>query len=274
MQEQIGTRPTDHAVGNQMTLLQLASFRTWGSGAPAYVLMQHGAGLDFCSACGIGLLDRLSAFLVAAPDALGQTVDDDYPIQFAISASRPAVIRFLCEQGDGPNRSLHKVAYFGWEDIRTNDFTPWRPLHMATLWGFDSTRVPVAEALLSSGADIHSTSPLGSYLPLHLAAMPNRVEMIRFPVSRNAELDRRTVDAKGVELSTEDAGPIRGSSNTPLMVAAVEWAADAVACLLPRGADPTAINSESMTVLDFARRAFWPGQPYDQVVAMLSRGAL
>lgn len=140
LHEQIGTRPTDHAVGNQMTLLQFASFHTCGNGVPARVLMTHGAELDFDSACGIGQLDRLSALLEAAPDAIGQTVDDYSPIQFAISASRPDVIRFLCEQGDDPNRSLHKVAYFGWQDdILTNDFTPWRPLHMATLWGFDST---------------------------------------------------------------------------------------------------------------------------------------
>lgn len=47
--------------------------------------------------------------------------------------------------------------------------------------------------------------------------MLNRVEMIRFLVSRGDELDRCTVDAKGVELSTEDAGPIRDSANTPPM---------------------------------------------------------
>ena len=269
--DRIETRPTNHAIGYQMTLLQLASFRTWGSGTPASVLMQHGEELDFHSACGLGRLDRLSDLFDSGTDVLAQTVDDYYPIQFAISGSQPDVIRFLCEQGDAPNRSLRKVAYFGWEDdILASDFTPWRPIHMATLWGFDAARVPVLEALLSNGAEIHSPSPLDGYLPLHLAAMPNRVEMIRFLVSRGAEIDRRTADSRGVELSAEDGGPISGNANTALMVAAAEGAADAVECLLQLGADPSAANSESMTALDFARQAFWPGRPYDKIVALLN----
>jgi ankyrin repeat protein len=168
------------------------------------------------------------------------------------------------------NRDLKKVAYFGWEDdARDQDYTPWKPIHMASLWGFDSLRVPVAQALAEAGADLNAVSPLDGFRPIHLVAMPNRVDMIRFLVGQGVDVDSRTDACDVIDLADEDA-PIRGFQNTPLMVAAGEGFSEATACLLELGADAKAVNDQGQTALDFAKKRFWNGQPYGEVIDLLS----
>lgn len=263
-------RPTNHAIGFGMTLLQFASFRSWKEGNPASVLVNHGAVVDFHSACGLGMKERMLEVLAADPGAISRQVDGYFPIQFAISASQPSSILTLVEHGDDLDRSLRKVAYFGWEDeIGSQEYLPWKPLHMAALWGFDAARVPVAQALADSGADLNAASPLDGYLPIHLVAMSNRVDMIRFFVSQGADVNSRTVECDEIRLSNENAGPVGGHRCTPLMIASGEGFVEAAACLLELGADRQAVNDRGQTALDFANSRFWKGQPYDKVLDLL-----
>ncbi len=266
-------QPTNHAIGSGMTLLQFASYRRWANGNAAAVLLEHGAAVDLHSACGLGMTDRVTKLLEAEPQAIHQQVDSYYPVQFAITASRAAVIQRLCEHGDDPNRDLRKVAYFSWEDdVRNNDYTPWKPIHMASLYGFDASRIPVAEALASAGANLNAVSPLDGFRPIHLVAMPNRVDMIRFFVSQGVDVDSRTEKSVGIVAGDDCAGPISGLGCTPLMVAAAEGFPEAAECLLELGADRTIKNDAGATAMDFAKKAFWKSQPYDRVIGLLRKG--
>jgi ankyrin repeat protein len=264
-------RPTNHAIGHGMTLLQLASIRTRKAGSPSSVLIDHGTDVDLHSACGLGMIKRIEELLAERPEATNDQVDTYFPIQLAITAGHADVIQCLAKHGDDVNRDLRKVAYFGWEDDALDqDYTPWKPIHMASLWGFDAARVRVAEALASAGADLNAVSPLDGFRPIHLVAMPNRVDMIRFFVAQGVDVDSRTEKCAVIELPNEDV-PIRGYKNTPLMVAAGEGFPEATACLLELGADRNAVNDQGLTAMDFANKRFWNGQPYDEVIEILSR---
>ena len=262
-------RPSNHAIGAGMTLLQFASIRQRKSGSPADILIDHGAKVDLHSACGLGRVEEIETILADRPEAINEQIDSYFPIQFAITAGRAAVIESLARHGDDVNRDLSKVAYFGWEDdALAQNYTPWKPIHIASLWGFNAQRVPVAEALASAGADLDAPSPLDGFRPLHLVAMPNRVDMIKFLVSAGVDVDSRTVACDMINLPDEDV-PIRGYQNTALMVAAGEGFVEATACLLELGADANAVNDQGLTALDFAQKRFWNGQPYDQVIEIL-----
>lgn len=262
-------RPTNHAIGRGMTLLQLAAIRERKEGKPATILIQRGAEVDLHSACGLGMNEKVAALLAEDPDALNHQIDTYFPLQFAITAARPATIQCLAQQGDDVNRDLRKVAYFGWEDDAIDqNYTPWKPIHMASLWGFNATRVPVAQALASAGADLNAVSPLDGFRPIHLVAMPNRVDMIKFFVSQGVDVDSRTESCPGIDLPDEK-GPLSGFGCTALMVAAAEGFVEASACLLELGADPNAKNDQGHTAMDFAKKRFWDGQPYDKVIELL-----
>ena len=262
-------RPTNHAIGFGMTLLQLASIRKRKDGDPAKLLMDHGATVDLHSACGLGMIERIESLLRDRPESVRDQVDTYFPLQFAITAGHAEVVHFLAEHGDDVNRDLKKVAYFGWEDDAVDqDYTPWKPIHMASLWGFDEKRVPVAQALTSAGADLNALSPLDGFRPIHLVAMPNRVDMIQFFVSQGVDVDSRTEKCPAIDLPNEP-GPLRGYECTALMVAAAEGFYEATECLLKLGANPKAVNNEGYTALDFAELRFWDGQPYDRVIELL-----
>lgn len=264
-------QPTNHSIGFGMTLLQLASIRERKAGNPSKLLIDHGATVDLHSACGLGMIERVEHFLRDRPQSVSDQVDTYFPLQFAITAGRPEVVQLLVEHGDDVNRSLKKVAYFGWEDDAVDqDYTPWNPIHMASLWCFDKERVPVAQALASAGADLNALSPLDGFRPIHLVAMPNRVEMIEFFVSQGVDVDSRTEACSVIDLPNEK-GPLKGYGCTALMVAAAEGSIEATACLLELGADPMAVNSEGYAAMDFAERRFWDGQPYDGVIDLLKK---
>ena len=264
-------KPTNHSIGHGMTLLQLASIRTRKGGMPSSVLIDRGANVDLHSACGLGMTDRIGELLAQRPEGVNDQVDTYFPIQFAITAGRSEVVQCLVEHGDDVNRDLRKVAYFGWEDdARDQDYTPWKPIHMASLWGFDSARLPVARALASAGADLSAVSPLDGFRPIHLMAMPNRVEMIRFLVEQGVDVDSRTQECAVFDLPNEN-GPLTGYKCTALMVAAAEGFAEATACLLKLGANPNAVNDQGQTAMEFANQRFWDGQPYDEVIDILAQ---
>jgi len=261
--------PTNHSIGNDMTLLQLASIRDRKNGKPSQVLIQQGAMVDLHSACGLGMTTRMRQLLTEHPESVSDQVDTYFPIQFAITAGRSEVIQLLVEHGDDVNRDLKKVAYFGWEDdVVEQNYTPWKPIHMASLWGFDSVRVKVAQVLATLGANLNALSPLDGFRSIHLAAMANRVEMIRFFVSQGVDIDSRTAQHSMIELLNEK-GPLNGNDCTALMVAAAEGFLEATVCLLELGANPQVINDQGRTALQFAKQRFWDGQPYDKVIDLL-----
>ena len=262
-------RPTNHSIGFGMTLLQLASIRPRKAGNPSSLLIGQGAEVDFHSACGLGMVQRIEQFLRDRPSCVNDQVDTYFPMQFAITAGRPEVVRLLVEHGDDVNRDLKKVAYFGWEDdVIDQDYCPWNPIHMASLWGFGMKRLPVVESLAAEGADLNAVSPLDGFRPIHLVAMSNRVETIDFFVSQGVDVDSRTEAGAAIELPNEQ-GPIKGYGCTALMVAAAEGFPEAISCLLGLGADRMAISSDGYTAMDCAQQRFWDGQPYDRVIELL-----
>jgi ankyrin repeat protein len=264
-------RPTNHSIGFGMSFLQLASIRERKPGNPARLLIDHGAEIDLHSACGLGMCHRIEQLLDDQRASVNVQVDSYFPLQFAITAGRREIVRLLAEHGDDVNRALKKVAYFGWEDdAKEQEYTPWRPIHMASLWAFGPDRVPVAEALASAGADLNAVCPLDGFLPIHLVAMSNRIEMIDFFVEEGVEVDSRTQTCKKIDLPNE-SGPLSGYSCTALMVAAAEGFLEATARLLELGADPAAVNDEGTSAIDFARKRFWDGQPYEQVIELLEK---
>ena len=265
----VDRKPTNHSIGFGMTLLQLASIRERKEGNPSRLLLDRGAKVDLHSACGLGMIERIEHLLRDRVQSVSDQVDTYFPLQFAITAARPEVVQLLADRGDDVNRNLKKVAYFGWEDDAIDqDYTPWKPIHMASLWCFNEQRVSVAQALASAGADLNAASPLDGFRPIHLVAMSNRVEMIKFFVSQAVDVDSRTEAWSVIDLPNE-SGPIDGYECTPLMVATAEGFSEATECLLELGADANAINNEGYTAVDFSNLRFWDGQPYDRVLSML-----
>jgi len=265
------SRPTNHAIGHGATLLQFASYRPERSGGAVSVLLDRGAEIDIHSACGLGKTDRIEEILTRNPDLVSEQVDTYFPIQYAITAKQPESVECLMKHGDDPNRDLRKMAYFGWEDDHVDsEYTPWKPIHMASLYGFDASRIPVVEVLAKYSADLNAISPLDGYRPIHLVAMPNRVDMIRFFASQGVDVDSRTQQCKFFPLSSEDEGSVSGLECTPLMVTCGEGFVEAAECLIELGADVNARNSEGKSALDFASKRFWDGQPYDEVIKVLT----
>ena len=146
---------------------------------------------------------------------------------------------------------------------------------MASLWGFNASRIPVARCLLESGADINAFSPLDGYQPIHLLAMSNRVHMIKFFADSGVDVDRQTRECKTIRLESEGDGPCGyGFGNTALMIASAEGFPEAAKCLIELGADVNLRNDRGQTALHFACRKFWDGQQYDSLIKLLlDRGA-
>ncbi|MFK7821228.1 MAG: ankyrin repeat domain-containing protein [Planctomycetaceae bacterium] len=263
---------SNHAIGYDMTLLQIASLRKRNDIDMSVALLDAGAEMDFHSACGLGVVIEIGSQLNSEPDLLSSSIDSYYPIQFAITASQVESMKTLLEHGDDPNRELKKVAYFGWEDdYDICQQTPWRPIHMASLWAFGESRIGVAQCLLDHGADLNAVSPLSGNCPLHLVAMSGRTHMIRLFAEQGVDVNFPTRPYEPISVPDGDQGPIPDCHDcTALMIAAAEGFDEATQCLLELGADANAKNSLGQTALDLAKKRFWNGQPYDRVIQLLN----
>jgi ankyrin repeat protein len=261
--DKIEGRHTAHAsFGKEVTLLQLASF--WRNEEVAKTLLSLGATLDFHSACGLGDLETIASMIEADPSIINTQVDTYYPLQFAISAGQPEVLRYLLQHGDDANRPIKKVCWFVWEDAAVAaGQEPWKPIHMATLYAFSEPNVALAECLRDFGADLSAASPLNGYRAIHLAAMSGKVtSILKFLVTSGVDVDSRTAALAGphaVEL--EDFSPLGGHDWTPLMVAAAEGHLATADELLKLGANVGARNSLGQTPLHFAAGSFWGDKP-------------
>jgi ankyrin repeat protein len=258
--DQVDGSHTAHAsFGKRVTLLQLASF--WRNDEVAETLLSLGASLDLHSACGLGRLEMIVRILESDPSAINAQVDTYYPLQFAITAGQPEVLRYLLAHGDDANRPLKKVCWFVWEDEAVAAGQElWRPIHMATLYSERS--IALAECLRDFGADLDAVSPLDGYRAIHLAAMSGKVEILKFLVSSGVRVDSRTGSlARRHAVELEDFSPLAGHDWTGLMIAAGEGHLATAEQLLRLGADVDARNSVGQTALHFAAGSFWGEKP-------------
>jgi ankyrin repeat protein len=272
--ETIDGQHTAHAsFGKEVTLLQLASF--WRNEDVAKTLLNLGATLDFHSACGLGDLETIAAILKSDPSVLDTQVDTYYPIQFAISAGQPEVLRYLLEHGDDASRPIKKVCWFTWEDAAVAaGQEPWKLIHMAALYSFSESNIALVECLRDFGIDLNIVSPLHGYRAIHLAAMSGKVTSIfELLVSSGVDVDSRTatvVRSHVVEL--EDSSPLGGHDWTPLMVATGEGNLATAELLVGLGANVNARDSLGQTPLHFAAGSFWGEKP-EIAKLLIERGA-
>jgi ankyrin repeat protein len=271
LSDQVDGHHTAHACfGKGVTLLQLASF--WHNEDVAKTLLGLGAALDFHSACGLGKLETIARILESDPSVIDTQVDGYYPLQFAITAGRPEVLRYLLEHGDDADRPVKKVCWFVWEDEAVAaGQAAWKPIHMATLYSGQSTAL--TECLADFGADLNAVSPLGGYGAIHLAAMSGKVAVLEFLVSSGVDVDSRTAAlARPRAMELEDFSPLGGHAWTPLMVAAGEGHLATAVQLLKLGANVGARNSLGQTALHFAAGSFW-GERLEIVRLLIDHGA-
>jgi ankyrin repeat protein len=104
------------------------------------------------------------------------------------------------------------------------------PLMYAALKG----HLALAQKLIDRDADVNKTG----WTPLHYAATKGDVGMIRLLLNHHAFVDSESPNG-----------------STPLMMAAQYGTLEAVKLLLEEGAEPAQKNEQSLTALDFARRA-------------------
>ena len=114
----------------------------------------------------------------------------------------------------------------------------WTPLHYAVQ---RNRNPPVTAALIETGADIHATQNDGP-TPLHDAETP---EVVALLLAAGAD-----IEARATYLGWRQPN---GRDMTPLHVAARKGNAAVFMALLEAGADPTALDIEGKTPLDYAR---------------------
>lgn len=260
--------------GVGLSLLQLSSF-VRPKLAP--LVLARGVHVDLHSACALGDVAKVKALLAEQTNATEAQVDSYYPIQFALG--HPECLRCLLENGDNASRVIQKLAWFEWEDQATKlELSNWRPMHMVALGRGDQPHSESAQLLLDFGADPSAASSPFGEAPIHLSAIYNRTEMIRWFVSIGCDVDSRSVQGIDAEKTAElfDTKPFAPFTETygktPLMVAAGEGHAQATTTLLELGADTNAIDSQGFTSLHYAAGAFWQ-ENVDIVRSLIERGS-
>lgn len=165
---------------------------------------------------GVRLLVRAEPELLQARSPSGLS-----PVMFAAYYQRPYVLDVLLAAG--PELDVFEAAATGQplpEGADVNAFNPdgFTPLHLAAMFG----RTEAARALLGGGADLHALSrnPQAAS-PLHSALGGRQWETARLLLEQGA-----------------DSHAAQPGGWTPLLLAVREGAADLVAELLTRGADP------------------------------------
>ena len=245
--------------GIDATLLQITSFVR-----PEFasIVIDRGASIDLHSACALGNVKVVQEALEANPRRVNSAVSEYFPIQFALPSADS--VRLLLAHGDDPNRRVNRVGWFEWEDAAAEQgLASWTPLHMLALGRGSSPHVDVAEVLRENGAIIDATSSPFGEAPIHLSAIYDRANLLRWFVGAGCDVDVPTREScDGAEEATLYDGalcePCRlTEGKTPLMLALGEGQESAAKTLLALGARVDARDSSGFTPLHYAAGAFW-----------------
>lgn len=256
--------------GIGFTLLQITSYLKpkWTT-----LLLDLGVTLDLHSACALGNTNAIEELLSKNPEAIHHEIDTYYPAQFAFR--HPKALRTLLENGDNADRPLKKLAWFSWEDpAAERGKSDWRLMHMLAV---GRSTLEAAEVLKEFGADLDAISKPFGESPIHLSAIYNRTDFIRWFVENGVAVDTPTAD-QGQCITTTDLfenepfQPFKGHGTTPLMCALGEGQSKAVELLIELGADVNAKNSADFSPLHYAAGAFWQ-EDVTNVELLLDHGA-
>jgi ankyrin repeat protein len=231
---------------------------------------------DIHAACSAGDVEAIKAAVRMDRREIGHERDGYVPVQRTIPAN-PDALAFLLECGEEPNRSIHKVHWFEWEnEAVARGLTGWRLVHMAALHGYHANSTRTLEVLRQFGADLAAPSPLHGYSALHLAAIPNMQRVVRWLVGNGADVDIRSEKTKvafdwSQLMDRSPFQPFDGSRVTPLMVACGEGHFDTARTLIELGAEVSAQDSSGHAPLHYAAGGFWTNrqQDYARIVELL-----
>jgi ankyrin repeat protein len=247
-----------------------------GNSEAAHYLLEQDVEVDFASACGLGLVERMKDMLTANPDLATAPTDMEYwpsPMSLAAARGQLGSVRILYEHGapvdgSGNEDPLPLAVRNGHSEVAEYLIEQGASPTMRVGWGWEtllhlaavSDSIPTIHALLEHGLDPTAIDGM-RMTPLHTAAGKGRTNSVRALLSAGARTDAR--DYQG---------------ETPLHAAATSFEGDTlseVQLLLEAGADKEAKDFSGRTPLALMpriRRVF--GEPaWREHVAELLRGS-